>query len=234
MDKQSLLKKRLDTIWEPPRFVEFFEEHVKRPSHMVKKGTILFNEGQPLDRLYCVKNGFVKLYRISKEGKDTTVYLFGPGNVLGLRALTSQDGCAKHNAEALTELTILSMSKSEYIQALVLHPEFLVDFAHIALQRLDYTEKKIDGFIAADVTARIANFLVDCANRFCIDQKNPYILPLPLTHQRIAEFVGSFRETVTVSLHKLEKEKIIKNEKGTIVILNIDKLKEYSNVKHKL
>ena len=75
------------------------------------------------------------------------------------------------------------------------------------------------GFITTDTTARIAIFLSDVARRFCKEAfyKNEVIsLPLKLTHQQIGEFVGALRETVTVSLNKLEKEGIIDNKKGKI------------------
>lgn len=227
MDKNtSLLRKRLEKIWQPPNFIAFFEKFTKRTPHAIKKATVLFNEGDPLERLYCIKEGFVKLYRLSAEGRETTAYLFGPGNVLGLRANTSKDGAAKHNAEALTDLTILTMSRNEYFDALSKHPEFVIDLAYMFMLRLNYTEKRLEGFIAADTTSRIANFFSDCAVRFGKTKNGKVVLPLKLSHQRIAEFVGALRETVTISLQKLEKEKIIKNEKGSVIILNLKKLNQ--------
>lgn len=230
----TVIQTRLSNLWQPPDFVDFFKNYVKRPPHSLKKGTILLNEGDPLERLYCITEGFVKLYRLSLEGRETTVYLFGPGNVLGLRAITSKDGCTKHTAEALTNVKVISMSKKEYFQALENHPELLVDLAHMALERLDYTEAKLEGFIIANTHARIASFLLDIVNRFCppSGEAGPkktgrIILPLELTHQRIAEFVGAFRETVTMSLHHLQSEKVLKVNRGTVEILNLKKLEGY-------
>lgn len=227
MQQSNMVHVRLEKIWQSPDFISFFEKSVKRPPHALKKGTILLNEGDPLERLYCITEGFVKLYRLSLEGRETTVYLFGPGNVLGLRALTSKDGCTKHIAEAITNVKVISMSKKEYFELLEIHPELLVDLAHMALERLDYTEKKLEGFIVANTHARIANFLLDIVNRFCEKKNGRIILPFELTHQRIAEFVGAFRETVTMSLHHLQAEKVLKVDRGKIEILNLKKLEGY-------
>lgn len=112
------------------------------------------------------------------------------------------------------------MSRKEYLSLALEHPENLLDLLHVFIERLNYTERKLEGFILTDATARVANFLADCAKRF-----GP-VLPLPLTHQRIAEFVGSFRETVTVALNRLQKEKILKVDRGKITILNLKKLNE--------
>lgn len=218
---------RLLKIWDHPDFSKFFSEFVQKPSHLVKKGTVIFNHGDPLERLYFIKEGFVKLYRLSDQGRETTIYLYGPGSMLGVRALTSEDESARHFAEAITDLQINTITRREYFDIVSNHPEYLLDLLHIFIDRLNYTERKLEGFIITDTTARVAYFLYDCVIRFC-KEEDDIELPLPLTHQRIAEFVGSFRETVTLSMNKLEKEGVLKFERGKVFILDLNKLKQYA------
>lgn len=224
-DKQKL-KTRLEKIWQQPDFTSFFQKYAKRPPLNIKKGNIIFYQGDQPDRIYFVKEGFVKLYRMSEEGRDSIIYLYGPGSILGVRALTSEDERLRHNAEAITDSEIITMSRKEYLDLVLEHPEYLVDLLHVFIERLNYTERKLEGFILTDATARVANFLSDCARRFGIRRNNHIAIPLPLTHQRIAEFVGSFRETATVALNRLQKEKIVKVERGKITILDLKKLNE--------
>lgn len=223
-EKNQQLRQRLNTIWQAQDFTAFLKALPDKKPHVIKKGTIIFNEGDPVNRLYFIIDGYLKLYRVSEEGRDSTSYLLGPGYVLGIRALTSEDECAKHNAQALTNVT----SHKEYFDLLSKHPEFLVDLLHVFIDRLNYTERKLEGFMLTDATARVAYFLLDTNQRFNSKNSQPVTLPLKLTHQLIADFVGSFRETVTLSLKKLEGEKIITNNKGLITIFNINKLKRYS------
>lgn len=236
-ETKAKLRNRLENIWKPPDFTPFFKKFSKRPVHTIKKGSLLFNEGDPLNRLYLITKGFIKMYRVSEDGRETTIYLFGPGYVLGVRALTSEDESAKHYAEAMTDVNILTLSRQEYFDALTEHPEYLVDLIHVFIDRLNHAEKRLEGFITTDTTARVANFLSDCVKRFCSPReagkkKNGQVtLPIELTHQRIAEFVGSFRETVTHSLQKLEQEKIIRMKRGKITILNPKKLSSYASLK---
>ncbi len=226
----SKLKERLLKIWEPADFTAFFEKFSKKGPFVVKKGTVLFNDGQPLDNLYFIKEGFVKLYRLSEEGRESTIYLYGPGQILGIRALTSKDECAKHYAEAITDLKILTISRKEYIEVVSLNPEYLVDLLHIFINRLNYTERRLESFVLTDTVARVALFLSDCASRFGEIKNNAAVLPLELTHQRIAEFVGSFRETVTLAVQKLEKTGVVKIEKKKVTILNLDMLNKYAGL----
>ena len=234
MEQQNnAVRKRLENIWKSPDFVSFFKKNANRPAYMLKKGTLLFNEGEPIGKLYCVVEGFVKFYRLSEEGRETTTYLFGPGNVLGVRALTSEDEATKHTAVAITDMKVFTMSRSEYLDAVCKNPEHLLDLAYIFIERLNYTERKLEGFIATDTIARIANFLLDIARRFGLKKNGTVELPMEFTHQLIAELVGAFRETISVAMNALEKEKIIKVQKGKITILNPQKMLEYSLSKHK-
>ena len=224
------LKERLLKIWQPADFTDFFKKFSKKGPILIKKGTVLFNEGQPLDNLYFIKEGFVKLYRMSDEGRESIIYLYGPGQILGIRALTSEDECAKHYAEAITDLKIATISHKEYFEAVGNHPEYLLDLLHVFIDRLNYTEKKLAGFILTDTVARVAFFLADCATRFGEKKDGKIGIPLSLTHQRIAEFVGSFRETVTVAVQKLEKEGTIGISRSRVTILNLKKLHKHAGL----
>lgn len=220
------LSTRLSHIWESPDFFSFFKKYSKRPVIKIKKGQTIFYEGDQPEKIYFVQEGFVKLYHLSEDGKDTITYLYGPGSILGLRALTEEKHELKHNAEALTNVSIQCIKRLEYVDILKEHPEFLVDLLHVAIERLNYTEQKLVGFITTDVTARVSAFLHSCALRFCTNKKPPIIIPLPLTHQQIADFVGSLRETVTGTIQYLEKEQIIEIKNKTITILNLKKLEQ--------
>src|SRR5687767_3150433 len=224
--KNLPLRKRLDKIWEAPDYSSFFREYTNRSPIQIKSGrTVFFEEDEP-GKLYFIKSGFIKLYRTSPEGRSTVVYLYGPGSILGLRALTSHDKKLKHTAEAMTDVEIITIAESVYFDAISDNPEHIIDLLHAFIERLNYTERKLEGFILTDTTARVANFLYDLAERFGVKHEGKTIIPLPLTHQTISEFVMAFRETVTVAMNRLRKEGIVMDNRGKVAILNIKKLRE--------
>lgn len=227
MNNGQQLRLRLENIWQYTNLKSLFE-NVKRPAHTIRQNTILFSDGDPLEKLYFIQEGFIKLYRLSDEGKETTIYVCGPGDILGLRSLTSFDKCSKHNAETMTQVKVMTISHQEFFNICSTKPEYLVDLIHLYLNRLIYTETRLEAFISSDTTTRVAIFLNYCVKKFGIETTQGIVLPLALTHQLIAEFIGSVRETVTVALNRLTKEGILKTQKGKITILNPDKLKNYS------
>jgi len=220
---------RLKNIFLPPDFIAFFKKFSKRPPLKVKRGGVVFYEGDTPGKLYLISRGFVKLYRSSPEGRSTIIYLYGPGSMLAVRALIHADKELKHTAEAITDAEIITLSEKDYLEAVKENPEYLIDLLHVFIDRLNYTERKLEGFILTDTTARVASFLYDLAIRF--GEKVPpagggkTVIPLPLTHQTIAEFVGAFRETVTVAINRLIKDGLLEDKRGKITILDIKKLK---------
>ncbi|MBI2442826.1 MAG: Crp/Fnr family transcriptional regulator [Candidatus Levybacteria bacterium] len=229
MDEQKRkLKERLDRVWDPPDFTSLFSEPDAPPVQFVKKGSVLFNTGDPLGRLYLIREGYLKIYRLSEEGRETTSYLLGPGQLLGIRTLLSKDDRTLHAAEAVTPLKVQTISRKECFDRIANNPEILVELLQAYRDRLALTEKKFESFIYASTTPRVAIFLADCAEKFGIKVKNEIEIGLELTHQRIAEFVGAFRETVTLSLHRLEDEGIIRVNRGRVTVLDLQKLTDYT------
>lgn len=209
-------------------FKTFFSKFATRAAYKIKKRTIIFNQNDLLERLYYVRDGFVKYYQLSEDGRETTSYLMGPGQLLGLRALISKDESSHNTAEALTDITVITMSHKECFENFSTHPEYLVDLIHVLVDRLNYTEQKVEGFMFTDSTARVAYFIADCADRFGKKTGKHIVLPLKLTHQLIAGFVGSFRETVTLSMNQLVHEGVIAVDHGIITISGREKLGKYA------
>ncbi|MDP3941057.1 MAG: Crp/Fnr family transcriptional regulator [bacterium] len=229
MDSQKKkLQSRLQRIGDPADFTSLFSEPNAPPEQFVKKGAILFNTGDPLGRLYLIKEGFIKIYRLSEEGRETTSYLLGPGQLLGIRTLLSKDDRTLHAAEAVTALKVQTISRKDAFDRILNDPEILIELLQAYRDRLALTEKKFESFIYASTTPRVAIFLADCAEKFGKTVGKEIEIGLELTHQRIAEFVGAFRETVTLSLHRLENEGIIRVNRGRVTVLSLQRLTDYT------
>ena len=110
-DHFSPLVNRLNSLWKGPDFSDFFEKYSKRAPLKIKKNATIFYEGDLPEKIYFVKKGYVKLYRMAESGRDAAIYLYGPGSILGLRAVTSRDGILRHSAEALTDCEVVWIPK---------------------------------------------------------------------------------------------------------------------------
>jgi len=114
MQDRKLLT-RLDKDYERPNFVDLFKS-LSAHHTTVKKGSFMVCEGEPIDKIICIKSGYVKLFRVSKEGQTTISYVYGANYLLGLRALTSEDNLASHTAEAISDTEILILSPEDILK----------------------------------------------------------------------------------------------------------------------
>lgn len=224
------LKLRLDHVWETPDFASFFKEFPKNSIRKIKKGDTLFYQSDETSKIIYLKSGFVKLYQTTEDGHEPVVYLYGPQSVLGLRALTSKEHTYWHTSEALTDCEIIIISAEDYKEKLAGEPEHIVDLLYLFIQRLNYTERRLYGFIAAETTTRVAAFLYDCALRYGVAQKDEILIPIPLTHQVISEFVGAARESVTISFNKLIKDGVMEHARGQMIVKNMEKLQKKAQI----
>lgn len=218
------LQKRIEKIWEPPDLFAFFKTHAKRPPRRIKKRTVMFNPGDPLQGVYFIAEGFIKLYDVSENGREIVTYLTGPGNMLSLRALIAKEQTAHQYTEAITDVVLYMMPMPEFYMVLETHPEHFIDIMHVLIDRLNHAERRVEGFITGDATHRVASFLYDAALRFGQKKGSKMLFPVEFTHQRIADFVGSYRETVSVALKRLQKEGLITMSRSKITIVDLEKL----------
>lgn len=186
-------------------------------SHL-KKGEIVYFPGDPADYAYLLKEGHIRVSRITLEGKTITLDILDPGNIFGEMALTGQE-TRSEIAEALTDALICTFPRQILKQIIESSPEMAFQVTKIiGLRRLEI-ENKIENLIFSTVPVRLARLILALAERY--PAKNPEgkrYIDLPLTHQDIAQLVGANRETTTTLLNRFKEENSISFHRHMIVL----------------
>ena len=86
-----------------------------KTSYTIKKGEPIFEEGETLNGVYCIKDGVCKLSKLSSNGKDQIVKLVKAGELLGQRSMISEES-ANLSAVALEDMEVCFVPKSEILQ----------------------------------------------------------------------------------------------------------------------
>ena len=104
-----------------------------KTSRIIKKGEVIFEEGDVINGVYCIKDGICKLSKLSENGKDQIVKMVVKGQLLGQRSLIN-DESANLQAVALNDMEVCFIPKSEIMNDLQNNPIFsfdvLKDMAH--------------------------------------------------------------------------------------------------------
>jgi CRP-like cAMP-binding protein len=90
-------------------------------------------------------------------------------------------------------------------------------------RRLD-AERRIESLLLRTVEARVAEFLLDAANRYGVPDSRGVLIGIKYTHQEIADYVGSTRETVTLTLGELKRRNLVLFDHRRIVVRDAEAL----------
>jgi CRP/FNR family cyclic AMP-dependent transcriptional regulator len=182
-------------------------------------GTTLFREGGPSRGVYVICTGQVKLFCNSKEGKTLILKIAMPGDVLGLGAVLS-DSPYEVTAETVLPTQIKSIGRAEFLPFLEKHGEGSLHAARAVSD--DYKAAFFDArrlALSGSAAGRLAGVLLDWGKAASACGKLEMRFTMALTHEELANMVGSSRETVTRTLTRFRKEKLIEIRGSSISIL---------------
>jgi CRP-like cAMP-binding protein len=183
----------------------------------VQKGKIFYRPEDTGEVIFILKKGTVQLYRISTEGKKLVIYTLGDGALFGEMSLLGQ---RMHNtfAEAMTDCTICVMNRNDLEQLILARPQIALRILEITGNRLRETEEQLESLAFKSIPSRLAALLLRLAG----DGDEV----VGLTHQDLAEMIGTYRETTTQTLNDMKAEGILEIGRRRLTILDKDALKQ--------
>ncbi len=190
----------------------------------VKRGNILYFQGDPPKHVYLIRSGFVKSSRITPEGRELTFCIFKENDILGETAVLNNSSCDT-TTEAFTDCHLYQITVNHFLQILRNHPLVAARISSILSNRLVKLEEKFQIAVSNDISSRIACTLLDLAEAFGTNSKDGVTITLPLTHLEIASLIGSTRETTCVTLNKFRRNGWIRSERRNMTILNLKALR---------
>jgi CRP/FNR family transcriptional regulator, global nitrogen regulator len=158
----------------------------------------IFFPGDPAERVYFLVKGAVKLSRVYEAGEEITVSLLRENSIFGVLSLiTGNKSDRFYHAVAFTPVELLSISIEQFEQALRESTELSSIVLKGLSSRILQTEMMIETLAHRDMGSRLASFLLILCRDFGVPSANGITIDLKLSHQAIAEAIGSTRVTVT-------------------------------------
>lgn len=175
-------------------------------------GRIFYSPEEHGEVLFILKRGRVQCYRISPDGKKLVLDTVGAGTVFGEMSLIGQ---GMHNAfaEAIEDSTICVMSRPDLEGLLRRKPQVGLRIIEAMGSRIVELEARLEDIAFKSVPARLASLLL----RLESDRGRRI---LGLTHQDLADTVGTYRETTTQTLNRFKARGLIDTGRKRIEILD--------------
>jgi len=183
----------------------------------IKKGEIIFKEGERLGGVFCVRNGISKLSKMSDNGRDQIVKIATKGEVLGHRSVISSEA-TNLSAVALEDMEVCFIPKSHIEEPLQTNPVFTNAVLKHMAQELKFADDIIVNMAQKTVRQRLAEILLYLEENFGTDKEG--YLYLQLSRADIADVVGTATELLIRTLTKLKKEGLVLTAGKRIQILD--------------
>lgn len=186
-----------------------------------ERGKTIFFPGDPAERVYFLIKGAVKLSRVYEAGEEITVALLRENTVFGVLSLiTGHRSDRFYHAVAFTPVELLSVPIDQVEKALANDPELSMFMLRGLSSRILQTEMMIETLAHRDMGSRLVSFLLILCRDFGVPSADGITIDLKLSHQAIAEAIGSTRVTVTRLLGELREEQMISIHKKRITVHN--------------
>lgn len=184
----------------------------------------VFEPGMPCDAIFFIERGRVRLTRLSPEGKTVILALLGPGDLIGEAAWES--GEHDSYAETVEETRLYQIGRESFQNFVRENPDFGLRLIQIVGVRLKEAQARIEDLVFRPVPSRVARLLLSLAETHGKVTPNGIRVEFRLTHQEIANLVGSSRVTVTQILNRFRHLNWIDIESKRVTIYNLVALED--------
>ena len=187
----------------------------------------VYSEGSPLDSLFFLESGLVKIYKRGDDNKEIILQIVAAGELFGEQALGNEPS-RSIAAEVLQEGVIYVIPKDIFLRGCEEHPELWREISSLLTARKRQLEKKIELLCLRDVEYRILYYMSDLARMFGA-RSNGAEYSIPLSQGELASLIGATRETTSTTLNNLARKGVIRLGRRQLIVPSIDGVLEAAN-----
>ena len=187
----------------------------------VRKGQSVFAEGDPGAGFYVVASGLIKIYKLSLDGKEQILHIFGAGEPFAEAAVFTGSSYPAH-AMALEESRIFFFPRKTFIELIRCNPDLAMNMLAALSMRLKKFAHMIENLSLKEVPGRLAAHLLFLSEQ----QGEADTVALPVSKTQLASLLGTIPETLSRILTKLAKQGIIAMNGAQITLVDRDSLSD--------
>jgi CRP/FNR family cyclic AMP-dependent transcriptional regulator len=189
-----------------------------RSTTVYPRGSILFVEGQASRGVYVICRGRAKLYTCSSDGRSLIVHIAEAGEMLGASATISGKPY-EVTAETLDPCQLAFVRREQFLHFLEQYPEGCLRMVqHLSENYYAAYEQARALGLSHTAGEKLARLLLSWCKETGLQTDSGIRIKITLTHEEIAQMIGTSRETVTRLLSDLKRKRTIEMRGSTLVI----------------
>jgi CRP/FNR family transcriptional regulator, cyclic AMP receptor protein len=193
------------------------------PMNTCRIGGLVTSPDDDDERLYVVKRGRVRLYRLTPDGRQLTLDILDKGRVVGRMSWLGQELNDVY-AEAVEDSLICSFTPPELQRLIDQFPSVGVNIIRYLSDRLAVSEREREVMAFHSVEQRLAARLLELVDRFGQPTERGTVIDARLTQQELADMIGTSRETLATTVSSLRQRGVLEMQNQRVEVLDTDRL----------
>jgi CRP/FNR family transcriptional regulator, dissimilatory nitrate respiration regulator len=177
------------------------------------RGEPIFWEGDEGKGFFIVAGGTVKIFKVSAEGKEQILHIYGPGQPFGEVPVFAGEHFPA-NAQAVDKSRVLFIPRQAFIDLITANPSMALNMLAVLSMRLRQFTIQIENLSLKEVPGRLASYLIYLSE----EQRDPDAVRLPVSKGQLASLLGTIPETLSRIFNKMSSQGYIDVQGADIVL----------------
>jgi len=190
------------------------------------RNSLLFSEGDAAGGFFLIVSGRVKVFKVSPDGKEQILHIFGVGEIVGEVAVFS----GKHfpaSAVTLQDSDLLYIPRDGFLRLATGRPQILLNMLATLSRRLRLFTVQIERLTLMEVASRLAQVLLEVGRSGVAGAE--HIAELGVTKGQLANQIGATPETLSRTFRKMSRKGLIKVNRNRVTLCDREGLEQLAS-----
>ena len=229
VDRQMILLRNYN-LWSGFSDEEYDELNVVHNFIVAAKEEYIYFDSHLLNKLYFLKEGFIKIGYIDENGREVIKEIIQKGEVFGQFTLERNNLNGEFAQAYKSDVSLCAFNIIDFEKLIHDKPKLALQYTRQVGHQLRNVENRLVNLLNKNVKTRLINFIIMLAGTNGTEDSNEYYIQNFLTHEDIAQLIGSSRQTVTTLLNELEEAGFLKADRSAIIVHNVKAFKKLCDV----
>lgn len=230
IDDKMLLIRNYD-LWCHFSDQEYEELNLEHNFIEAKKGDYIYFDSHFHNKLYFLKKGYIKIGQIEDDGKEVIKEIIQKGETFGQITLERNNLHGEFAQAYKGDVSLCAFNIEDFQKLLKAKPELALAYSKQVGNKLHQIQNRLLNLLNKDVKTRLISFFGQLIEKNIGDNTaEGFCIPNYLTHEDIANLIGSTRQTVTTMINELETEGVLSYSRHEICFLDVKKIQSLLSV----
>ncbi|GEP89821.1 cAMP-binding domain of CRP or a regulatory subunit of cAMP-dependent protein kinases [Chitinophaga terrae (ex Kim and Jung 2007)] len=200
---------------------------LQHKNYLLKKGELLFRENEPVNGIFFVYDGLVKVHKHWGDDKELIIRFARKGDIVGHRGMGTREAIYPVSATAMAPTQVCFVDMEFFTSSLKVNQGLLYELLLFFADELQTAEKQMRNLVHMPVKARLANAFLLLESQFGYNKEG--FIDIELNKQDLASYIGATFETTFRVLNELIEARLIAIAGKYYTILNVPKLTQLAH-----